>query len=231
MKNNLENLSFSGLNKNKQYIQNIDNCINLIKSKDLKILDIGCGDALILDFLIKKKKIYYTGIDISKQNILNATRNKNKKNFVLDNYIKKKFNKKFDMIISYSSLNVISNFNVLIDKMSLEIKKKGLIVICVPYSCLRTHLYVYLRFVINFLSKIGFLALISFIYTKLFQLKYSNNQIKDRLIYMTMTPKFLWNTKNKKLAKNKNFKIYLEEKECPEIIGKLSHKIIILQKI
>tara|TARA_B100001029_G_C15046389_1_gene447456 strand:- start:713 stop:1435 length:723 start_codon:yes stop_codon:yes gene_type:complete len=227
-------LSFSSTNKNTQYIKKIKEFIKKNKSKNLKVLDIGCGDGSILEALRNDSQTFeYTGIDVSEVNISEALKRRKdeKTEFVLSDYLKKSFISKFDLIISYSTLNLICDPVTLMKKMQSELHQDGTMLICVPYSCLRTRIYIILRYIIKFLSRFGLLSFIELLANRLLNSLFSKDQINQSLIYMTIIPKFIWNNKTEEMAKVIGLKVSSENKEYPKIIGKLSHKIIILKKI
>ncbi len=103
------------------------NLIENVESKS-KILDIGCGNALILPSILKKN-IFYFGFDISEKLIEIATKKyakeiKNKEaNFFTGQATKLPFkNKEFDFVISFATLHHIPS-KELQEKFFREIKR------------------------------------------------------------------------------------------------------------
>ena len=99
------------------------------------ILEIGCGNGVLLKKLIKKKKVkYYLGTDFVKELIDRNKKKIKRKNIdfdQLDMTVVKSdtFNKKFDYIISKRAVqNVLSQKLQLkaIDKLGVFLKKNGL---------------------------------------------------------------------------------------------------------
>ena len=102
------------------------------------ILEIGCGNGVLLKKLIKKKKVkYYLGTDFVKELIDRNKKKIKRKNIdfdQLDMTVVKSdtFNKKFDYIISKRAVqNVLSQKLQLkaIDKLGIFLKKNGLMLL------------------------------------------------------------------------------------------------------
>lgn len=104
--------------------------INLVKGVESKskILDVGCGNALMLPFILKKS-VFYFGLDISEKLIKIAIKKyakeiKNKKaNFFVGQATELPFqDKEFDFIISFAVLHHIPS-KELQEKFLREIKR------------------------------------------------------------------------------------------------------------
>jgi 2-polyprenyl-3-methyl-5-hydroxy-6-metoxy-1,4-benzoquinol methylase len=81
------------------------------KKEDISILDVGCGIGHFYEFmasndLIKRLKIKYTGIDISKKMVDFAKKKSPKINFQTVDLINDKFGKKFDYVMSSGAFNI-----------------------------------------------------------------------------------------------------------------------------
>ncbi len=103
------------------------NLIESVKSKS-KVLDIGCGNALMVPFILKKNAFYF-GLDISEKLIKIAKEKyveeiKNKKaNFFMGQATELPFkNKEFDFVISFATLHHIPS-KELQEKFLREIKR------------------------------------------------------------------------------------------------------------
>ena len=156
--NKYENLKFSSTNKNLQYINTIIDCINSHENNHINILDIGCGDGSLLKALKQQCTVFnYVGVDISSHNIKIAEQKWADKNtkFILSNYLDTNFKNKFDLIISYSTLNLIDKSNIVVDKIYNQLQNGGIAIICIPYECIRTRIYILLRKVNIVLLKVG----------------------------------------------------------------------------
>lgn len=101
--------------------------------KNKSILEIGCGNAVLLKKLISKKPKYYLGTEFVKELTEHNKKTIKKKNIFFDNLDmtlvnKKSFNKKFDYIISKRAVqNVLSKKLQLksIDNLGFFLKKEG----------------------------------------------------------------------------------------------------------
>tara|TARA_B110000858_G_scaffold102057_1_gene117155 strand:- start:1662 stop:2378 length:717 start_codon:yes stop_codon:yes gene_type:complete len=231
--NKYENLIFSSTNKNLQYIHSIIEYINSNGNDHINILDIGCGDGSLLKALRQQCPVFnYVGVDISSQNIKIAKQKWADKNtkFILSNYLDTTFNNKFDLIISYSTLNLIEKPNIVVDKIYNQLQHGGIAIICIPYGCIRTHMYILLRKINIVLLKFGLKRIFELFAYFFLKEKYSKEQVSQSMVYMTMIPFFIWGRSIADNASLKGLKTISETIELPRIIGKLSHKIIKLKK-
>lgn len=108
---------------------------NFIKEGD-KVLDVGCGNGRLLE-LLKDKKIYYTGVDISEKLIRLAQEKYPQNNFLIADNLNLPFSDdNFDKVFSVAVLHNIPS-NELRNKALLELnrvlKPGGLLFITVWY--------------------------------------------------------------------------------------------------
>lgn len=231
--NKYENLIFSSTNKNHQYIHSIIEYINSNDHNHINILDIGCGDGSLLKALRQQCPVFnYVGVDISSHNIKIAEQKWADKNtkFILSNYLDTTFNNKFDLIISYSTLYLIKKPKIVVDKIHNQLQHGGIAIICIPYDCIRTRMYILLRKLNIVLLKSSFKRILELFANLFLKEKYSKEQISQSMVYMTIIPLFLWGRSISDYTSLKGLQTISETIELPRIIGKLSHKIIKLKK-
>ena len=114
---------------------------SIIKKKKT-ILDVGCGDGHLLEYITKKKLTKKTvGIDFSSKMIEKAKKRKikNSEFYCIDmkniHYLKKKTNLKFDYIVTLRSLINIKNKNKqrsILDSFYEFLKPNGKVLCCEP---------------------------------------------------------------------------------------------------
>ena len=112
-----------------KYIQEV---LNKSKLNKTKILDIGCGGGLISEG-VSRLGADVTGIDFVKENIrvarMHAKKNNLKINFIVKNFEKEKITSKFDVIIIFEVLEHLSDWEVFLKKIRLNLKKNGVLII------------------------------------------------------------------------------------------------------
>ncbi|MDD2822974.1 MAG: class I SAM-dependent methyltransferase [Candidatus Daviesbacteria bacterium] len=115
--------------------------LNLQKAEDnsVKVVDYGCGNGLLLSYLVKRKIKEYIGFDINKESILEAKRKYHNKNisFLLLSRNKKMFErmKSVDLLVLIGVLQYLSEEEIdwLLLSSQKILKKKGRIIIsCTP---------------------------------------------------------------------------------------------------
>jgi ubiquinone/menaquinone biosynthesis C-methylase UbiE len=101
-----------------------------------KILDIGCGTGNLLNYLAKKdKKSYFFGVEIEKETIKRANKNKycKREEFVLGDAEKLPFkNNFFDEIYCYEVLEHVENLDKVLNEINRVLRKQGKLRITVP---------------------------------------------------------------------------------------------------
>lgn len=110
-----------------------------------KVLDIGCGDGKIREFL---KNCIYFGVDIDKEAI-DRLKNQIKPNQVkqLDlNISEIPFKEKFDCILLLDILEHITNPRTLLQKIKKNLKEQGKLIVSLPNDY---HLLNKIRFIFN----------------------------------------------------------------------------------
>lgn len=118
-----------------RHIYTIEQVKNSISFKNLKIADLGCGDAGLINLLSKlhkHKEIY--GFDTSKQNVkLNKRKLKNKiikfVNSSIENIDDKKYKEYFDVVFLTWTLGSSSEPLKLLEKIYKIVKKNGYVVV------------------------------------------------------------------------------------------------------
>ena len=114
-------------NEQKQKIQKINFIIEKInQSSNLKILDLGCGDGILNDFIQNQNEIY--SVDNSK-NLLGLNKNKNKKLIDLNKEELPFSNNFFDYTFSFSVFQDLENFDLVFIQIRRVLKKEGFFIL------------------------------------------------------------------------------------------------------
>ena len=94
-------------------VEVLDKFLNIAKRNVSRpnVLDIGCGDARLYDVYLSEHGVAITGIDISEEQIQRAKRNLPYATFVKDDFMKYKFENKYDSIVSFYSIYNIPREN------------------------------------------------------------------------------------------------------------------------
>jgi len=121
----------------KNHLKLILKNIQKVKSKKIKILDVGCGDGVLL-FLLKEqlpvdKQISLYGIDADKKAVQTAGKKIPSANFKIGNVLNLKFkNNNFDIVISSDVIEHLQNQNKMLSEIYRVVKKDGKIIIGTP---------------------------------------------------------------------------------------------------
>jgi trans-aconitate methyltransferase len=217
-------------NRNQQFLSRVARVLK----PNISVLDIGCGDGSILEYLKRRvKDFYYTGVDISEANINSAVSRYSSTtcNFVCKDYLGYRPSHNFDIIISYSALNLIPETERVFRKISSELScVRGGLVLGLPYDCLRTRFYIAIRKLLKKLNIDFSNSQIASICSHLLSSRYSYEEIKQSLIYMTMPPTFVYNNSSPHRALLYGLRLVDEQVEYPNVLGKLSHKIVAFRR-
>ena len=103
----------------------------LLFKKNKKILDIGFGRGIELSILQKKNQTY--GVEINDKNFKKLNKN-GIKTYLFKNFIKEKFNLKFDYIMMWHNLEHQKHISTVLKKCHKIVKKNGYLIIEVPNS-------------------------------------------------------------------------------------------------
>lgn len=99
------------------------------KNFSLNILDIGCADGNLINFLEKDFiNTKFTGIDVS-QKLISKCKNNNRKTFIKCDYKKFSKLKKYDVVMGLGISGYASNLIVLIKDLLKFVKKDGFLIV------------------------------------------------------------------------------------------------------
>lgn len=216
-------------NRNQQFLSKITGSL----SNSTRLLDIGCGDGSILfDLDVEKLGAIYTGIDISEANIQRAQglHARRSIDFVCSDYTTHKFSTPFQLIVSYSTLNIIPRPELVLRKIREDLAPGGKLIVALPYDCLRSKIYIFSRKVLSLINLPAInRAVVAFLRPVLMR-RYSKEEIKQSIVYMTMPPYLIDDEKFRTLMTALGLDLIDEERELPTVFGKLSHKLLTFQK-
>jgi 2-polyprenyl-3-methyl-5-hydroxy-6-metoxy-1,4-benzoquinol methylase len=105
----------------------------------IKILDIGCYTARLLDFLPKDKQIEYWGVDFDEQALVIAKQKGAKVKFVKFDTEPILLENKFDIIVAGEVLEHLINPAKILEQMQQLIKPDGVVLISLPNECTIYH--------------------------------------------------------------------------------------------
>ena len=208
---------------------------NLMPKNIQRILDVGCGNGLLLSHLNRVfPNAYLVGVDISEPNIRAAKATfadmSESLTFVVADYLKYAA-KPNDLIVSYSTLNLIPiDSGTLLKKISDDLVTGGLIITSMPYDCLHN------RFVIVFRRMLASMRcnltnrLIYTIGRLLCASDVSNEQIIQNIDYMYIVPTHLDGKVFREIAKKFDLSVIDSQKEKSSSFVKLKYKVIVMQK-
>jgi len=117
--------------KNKEIFYQIKKILTHHNKKNLygTILDVGCADGNLINFLEKNFINYsFTGIDISKK-LISKCKNSSRKTFIKTDYKKFSKLKKFDVVIGLGISGYADNLIILIKDLLKFVKKNGFLII------------------------------------------------------------------------------------------------------
>ncbi len=108
---------------------------DVIPKKDIKVLDIGSGNAAFLSSLLQKTKHLY-GYDVSQAVIARAKKNYPKITFTYGKPGKKLpyENNFFDVVVLFHVLEHVASEEVLVKEIKRILKKDGLLLLASPYK-------------------------------------------------------------------------------------------------
>lgn len=167
-----------------------------------KILDIGCGEGKILDYLQTPE---YYGIDGDKNLIENLTKKGIKAKIINLNKQKLPFkSEEFDFILMLDILEHLANPSELLEKSKKLLKKEGKLIITLPNDY---HLLNKIRFIFNKhltedpFAPFGHMHYFPISSGKKFLIK-NNLKIKNQIILSPIKPLFIPNFIKRFLSKN-----------------------------
>lgn len=148
------------------------------------ILDIGCGNGSYLAYLdTKKEQIKAVGIDISRVNIETAKNRFTSSDleFLRGDYFKTSFGRKFEVLVSNSSLQYQK---VNIKKLSDDLLDGGFLILYTPYESFSNRLKNIFRIFMNFLPRTLTDPAILFLMKLVYGNRWDESDLKNRLVYL-----------------------------------------------
>ncbi|MFA6797172.1 MAG: class I SAM-dependent methyltransferase [Candidatus Paceibacterota bacterium] len=115
--------------------EDIDRAFSLFKSKNLKVIEVGCGNGRDAKYILKHIKDY-TGIDISKEMIKLSKRYLPKADFIIGDIEKVKIPSGLDIVFAFASFLHLDkkSFEKILSKIYNKINKDGVIYISLKYN-------------------------------------------------------------------------------------------------
>lgn len=115
--------------------EDIDRAFSLFKNKNLKVIEVGCGNGRDAKYILKYTKDY-TGIDISKEMIKLSKRYLPKADFIIGDIEKVKIPSGLDIVFAFASFLHLDkkSFEKILSKIYNKINKDGVIYISLKYN-------------------------------------------------------------------------------------------------
>ncbi len=115
--------------------EDIDRAFSLFKNKNLKVIEVGCGNGRDAKYILKHIKDY-TGIDISKEMIKLSKRYLPKADFIIGDIEKVKIPSGLDIVFAFASFLHLDkkSFEKILSKIYNKINKDGVIYISLKYN-------------------------------------------------------------------------------------------------
>ncbi len=208
---------------------------NLVPKNIRRILDVGCGNGLLLSYLYRAfPSSRLVGVDISEPNIRTAKETfidmSENLTFVQVDYLKYTAQPN-DLIVSYSTLNLIPiDSGSLLRKISGDLVAGGLIVASMPYDCLHNRFLMVCRRMLASVRCNLTNRLLYIIGRLLCSSDVSDEQIIQNIDYMYIVPAHLDGKAFRKIAKNFDLSVVESQEERSSSFVKLRHRVIVMQK-
>ena len=201
-------------------------------------LDIGCGSGTqIFSIAPHFKNFSFTGIDISEPNIYAC--NKTLSNmpdclrfdFIQNDFIKHKFNRKFSLAFSYSVFQLMNtSLDDLLRRVWELLEPNGYLVLSMPYYCKYNKYLNYLRGFLRLFRCNLFDGLIVNTAYILYRKKFSKSFLRERMIYLDQVDHNLLDVE-KIEALNPFWKVAFKQKTPSPSFIQSRHMTVILGKI
>lgn len=201
-------------------------------------LDIGCGSGTqIFSIAPHFKEFSFTGIDISEPNIyacneaLSNTSGCLRFDFIHDDFIEHKFNRKFILAFSYSVFQLMDiSIDDLLRRVWKLLEPDGYLVLSMPYNCQYNKYLNYLRGFLGLFRCNLFDRFIVDIAHILYRKKFSKNFLRERMIYLDQIDNNMLDLK-KIEAIDPFWRIEFQEKTPSPSFIQSRHMTLILRKI
>lgn len=204
----------------------------------LSILEIGCGTGEQLVSLARKfLNARLTGIDISEPNVAIACDLVQREGLsdriaiVKADYLSRQLGS-FDVIVSYSTLSLIpASDSVLFSKLANELAPGGIFVNVIPFECFYNRMLMLARRMFRACRGQLTDALIFQMGKILTRNKLSEQQLRDKVIYMYILPeRFEGRSMREMLTKQYGFKLEREQKEPHASLAQPKHLLVAYRK-
>lgn len=204
----------------------------------LSILEIGCGTGEQLVSLARKfPHARLTGIDISEPNVAIACDLVRRESLndrievVNANYLTHQLGS-FDLIVSYSTLSLIpASDSVLFSKLSNELAPGGIFINVIPFECFYNRALMLVRRVFRACRGQFTDALIFRAGRLLTRNKLSEQQLRDKIVYMYILPeRFEGKAIREMLTKQYGFRLEREQKEPHASLAQPKHLLAAYRK-
>lgn len=216
------------LNANSHFFAEVSKVLN--EFPNCNILDIGCGSGGFAELLSEHHpQINYVGLDIEEGNIEECLKNSNISNnflFIAEDFLNFETQRRFDIIISYSTLQLIPNSHEVFYKICSLLSESGHVIFAIPTPNFRNYCYLFVRYVSAIIFKIvGFRKVIEWALVYYFRHQYSADVVKQRFHYSIQPPKYFFSQKEQRLFFEKGLFLQNCTLEHPKILGKFTHHI------